>query len=350
MTRSLTIHVAGAGALGLASAVRLAEAGARVTVFDPAPPSANASGVAAGMLAPVFEAVLDEAARPHFALLMAARELWPGFSERYGIDLDRRGAMAVGDQTRLDTLTHAMLALGVRAQRFGVAKAAGFAPGLSPAFAGGLFTAEDWRIEAASALAALRRAAESLGVAFRAERVEGLGEADRLVVATGADPGLAPLAPELARLAPIKGHILRLPRTPYAGVVVRGPAGYAAPAEGGLTIGATMEAGLSDAAVDPVQVERLLAAGREIFPGLAAEAPVRAVTGVRAATPDGLPLAGPSVSPSILLAVGARRNGWLLAPLVAEIVTAHAVGGDPGALAARFDPARPVQSSAGESR
>lgn len=340
MNRTLTIHVAGAGALGLACAVRLAEAGAKVTVFDPAPPAANASGVAAGMLAPVFEAVLDAAARPHFGLLMAARELWPGFSERYGIDLDRRGALAIGDQTRLDTLTQAVLALGVRAERFGAGRAGALAPGLSVASPGALFTAEDWRIEAAAALVSLRRAAESLGVVFRPESATDAGPADRLVVATGAARGLAPLAPELAKLSPIKGHILRLPQTAYSGLVVRGPSGYAAPAEGGLTIGATMEAGRDDLTVDPAEVGRLWAAGREIFPGLAPDAPVRAVTGIRAAIADGLPLVGPGENPSILLAVGARRNGWLLAPLIAEIVTAHALGTDPGALAARFDPAR----------
>jgi glycine oxidase len=38
--------------------------------------------------------------------------------------------------------------------------------------------------------------------------------------------------------------------------------------------------------------------------------------------------------------VGARRNGWLLAPLVAEMVTACVTGRDPGPYAARFDPAR----------
>jgi hypothetical protein len=36
----------------------------------------------------------------------------------------------------------------------------------------------------------------------------------------------------------------------------------------------------------------------------------------------------------------ARRNGWILAPLAAQIVTAYALGTDPGPLAARFDPAR----------
>jgi len=340
MTRSPSIHVAGAGALGLACAVALAEAGARVTVFDPAPEGPNASAVAAGMLAPAFEAVLDAAARPHLQILTAARDLWPGFAAAHGVDLDRRGALAVGDEARLARLSAAFAELGIAAEALGPAQAAALAPGLSSAFAGALFTAQDWRIEAAASLAALRRAAQSLGVTFRPEAAAGPGEADQLVIATGAAQGLAALAPELANLSPIKGHILRLPATPYGGLVVRGPDGYAAPAEGGMTVGATMEAGLADTDVDPAQAARLLAAGQAMFPHLAQAADVRPVAGVRAATPDGLPLVGPSRAPRTLLAVGARRNGWLMAPLVAQIVTAHVFGADPGPLAGRFDPAR----------
>ncbi|WP_374532535.1 FAD-dependent oxidoreductase, partial [Phenylobacterium sp.] len=82
MTKGPKITVAGAGALGLTTALALADAGAQVTVFDPAGPGDNASGVAAGMLAPAFEAVLDPAAAPHFDLLLAARDLWPALEAR----------------------------------------------------------------------------------------------------------------------------------------------------------------------------------------------------------------------------------------------------------------------------
>ncbi|HXQ45452.1 MAG TPA: FAD-dependent oxidoreductase, partial [Caulobacteraceae bacterium] len=52
---SARVVVAGAGALGASIALVLARAGARVALADPAPQGANASGVAAGMLAPAFE-------------------------------------------------------------------------------------------------------------------------------------------------------------------------------------------------------------------------------------------------------------------------------------------------------
>ena len=49
---------------------------------------------------------------------------------------------------------------------------------------------------------------------------------------------------------------------------------------------------------------------------------------------------GPSVTPRVLLAAGARRNGWLLAPLAARLVTAYAIGADPGPYAERLWPGR----------
>ncbi|HEV7384096.1 MAG TPA: FAD-dependent oxidoreductase, partial [Phenylobacterium sp.] len=76
-----------------------------------------------------------------------------------------------------------------------------------------------------------------------------------------------------------------------------------------------------------------------LYPGLAG-ATFAASAGIRAATADGLPLVGPSQAPKVILAVGARRNGWLLAPLVAEVVTACATGRDAGPYAGRLDPAR----------
>jgi glycine oxidase len=347
MSHSPRIHVAGAGALGLACAVRLAQAGAQVTVFDPSPPAASASGVAAGMLAPAFEAVLDEAARPHHALLLRSRDRWPAFAEAFGLALDRRGAMAVGDEARLERLEGAFSAIGLAARRIGAAQMGALAPGLSSVFDHGLLTDEDWRMDPGQGLDALRAAARGLGVVFRAEALVRPGDADQVVIATGASHALADMAPELAHLSPIKGHILRLPQIAYDGVVVRGPEGYAAPGAGGLVIGATMEAGVSDLAIDAGRVKQLQAAGRGMFPAVAGAAPAAAV-GVRAATPDGLPLVGPGANPSVLLAVGARRNGWLLAPLVAEIVTAYAVDADPGDAARRLSPERFAGKPIGE--
>jgi glycine oxidase len=339
MSKGPKITVAGAGALGLTTALALADAGARVTVFDPGPAGDNASGVAAGMLAPAFEAVLDASAAPHFELLMAARNLWPALEARIGVTVDRSGAVAVGDDDFLARVDGGLRGLGLHPTELQRGALAGLAPGLAEAWGRGLLVREDWRIEASSTLAALRRAATEAGVEFRQATATGFEGAERLVIATGAGQDLAVVAPELANLSPIKGHILRTREGAYRGVVVRGQGAYVTAAPGGLTIGATMEAGLGDRAVEPSRVEPLRAAGVRLFPDLAG-ATFEAETGVRGATPDGLPMVGRGRHQDVLLAVGARRNGWLLAPLIARLIVACVTEGEAGPFAEAMSPAR----------
>jgi glycine oxidase len=173
-------------------------------------------------------------------------------------------------------------------------------------------------------------------VTFRHEAVRDRGDADHLVVATGYAKGLAP---ELMRLAPIKGHILRVATPDVGRLSVRGEGVYAVPGAGGLAVGATMEPGVADPAVDPAKSTALRTAGARLFPRIA-QAPGELFAGVRAATPDGLPMVGASAEPGVWLAVGARRNGWLLAPLVARTIAACLTGRDPGPYAGRLGPER----------
>ena len=339
MSRKPRITVAGAGALGLTTALALADAGAEVAVYDPSPQGANASAVAAGMLAPVFEAVLDPQARPHFDLMLAARDLWPALEARIGITVDRAGAMAVGDAAFLHAADAGIRRLGLHPTELSRGAMVGLAPGLAPGWGQALLTREDWRLDAAAALAALRGAAQAAGVAFHPRAADGFEGAERLVIATGMGRDLAVMAPLLNRLSPIKGHILRLGGPAYEGVVVRGEGAYVTADTGGLTLGATMQAGAGDLAVEADQVAGLLEAGAQLFPAVG-EARAVARTGVRAATPDGLPMVGRGRHHGVLLAVGARRNGWLLAPLVARIITACVTEGELGPYAARLDPGR----------
>lgn len=331
------VLVAGAGVFGLASALALADAGFAVEVYDPAAPADNASGVAAGMLAPAFEAVLDVMAGPHFDLLATARDLWPVFAVRAGIDLDRNAALAAGDAGWVADVAQRLASFGVHTEAVGRAGLVAAAPGLAPGMSEGLLVEGDWRIDARQALAALRRACDVAGVAFHREPAPRDVGDDLRVIATGASLGLVDLAPELSILTPIKGHILRAPGT--IGRVLRGEGIYAVPSSNGVLLGATMEAGRDDLAVDPVQIDRLRTAAARLFPALG-EAPVQAAVGVRAATPDGLPMVGPSAISGVLVAAGARRNGWLLAPLVARAIVACAQGGEPDPMTARLAPSR----------
>jgi glycine oxidase len=326
----------------------LARAGHRVTVADPAPVGEGASGVAAGMLAPAFESLFDETAEGRFGLLAAARELWPPLARSIGLPLARDGALAVGDQDQVETWAAKLGASGARRQGLGPAEARQLAPGLAPG-AWAVFSPEDWRLDAGEALRRLRAAAEALGVWFLADRLVGFAAgradfegappiaADAVVLATGAAP--SGLAPELAHLAPIKGHILRTPWSGAAGPTIRAADVYVCRQTGSLILGASMEAGRGDSDIDPAVVRSLLARAERIVPGVE-QREWSAATGVRAATPDGLPLVGPSSTPGVIVAAGARRNGWLLAPLIAETVLQIVEGAPPSAAAALFDPAR----------
>lgn len=321
-TADMKVTVAGAGTFGLCVALALARAGFSVTVCDPAAPGDNASGVAAGMLAPVFETVLDPAGGDHLDLLRAARDAWADFAD---MPIDRSGAVYRG--SRADAIRARLDALGADWRDT----------------ADGPLSTEDWRLDPGAAMTRLYVMNERAGVRFETRAVAA-DEDGLTVLATGAGGG--GLAPELSRLTPIKGHILRLAGGPGAGPVLRAEGVYLCPDPAGAVLGATMEPGLDDRRVDPAQVAGLRRLGEQLWPGLA-ELRARADVGVRAGTPDGLPMVGWSARPDTLLAVGARRNGWLLAPLVARTIAAYLANQDPGPFAARLDPRRFDNTSEG---
>jgi glycine oxidase len=323
------VAVAGAGALGSAAAVRLARSGFTVAVFDPAATGVNASGVAAGMLAPVSEALFDPVSRDHLDLMRRARDLWPAFAEDLGVELVRAGVRIEGSEAWRGEVSQRLRDLGLNPE----------AP-----------IAEDWRIEARPTLAALRSAAETAGVRFETASVEAfapgalrLGDGrieafDVLVLATGPGVRGGDLAPETSALSPIKGQILRTTLDQADPAVVRGEGVYLAPGEA-LAVGATMETGRDDLAPDASATQTLRAAAWALRPDLDLDA-AEVEVGVRATTPDGLPLVGWSQAPGVLLAVGARRNGWLFAPLVADLVAAYLNGDNLGPDAAAMDARR----------
>ena len=341
--------------MGLVTALRLAQAGAEVWLCDPAAPCDNASGVAAGMLAPAFESVFDPAGAGLFPLLMAARDHWPGLLASVGREglLDRSGAVLAalaGEEERLAGAEARLRALGLAPRTLIGDGLRDLVPELSTRVTAGLYTVEDWRLSPAAMLPALAAAALAAGVRLLpdalAERdghltLAGRPVAGAVVIAAGAEAAdLSAAVPELAHLSPIKGQILHFDAGPRTGPVVRGFSGYVAPQPGGAAAGASMEVGRRDRETDAAVLAGLRAQAAGLFPHLA-DAPAQGFAGVRAASPDGLALVGRSVAgEDLVLCVGARRNGWLLAPLAAEVVLATLAGGDPGPFGAALDPRR----------
>lgn len=325
MTDRQRVTVAGAGVFGLAAALALIEGGFDVLVVDAALDAPNASSVAAGLLAPVGEAIFDQDAAAHYELMRQALRLWARFSARSGVSLSDHGLILPNDAGP------ALSKLGLVAE----------------ARATGLFVQADPRvIEPPSALKALREAVEAGGGRLLARSVTAADwrAADLVVLAAGPGPlgdSIRSLAgaPELRRLTPVKGQIAVLPNGPVAGPTVRWPGGYLAPQPGGARVGATMEFGRCDTRVVPDAIDGLIAEAERHAPGLDTRGAF-GQAGVRLQTADALPLVGPSSGARTLLATGARRNGWLFAPLVGRMIASYCKGEDPGPWAATLHPAR----------
>lgn len=357
--------VVGAGALGLSCALRLAQGGARVTVWDDEGGGASASAVAAGMVAPASEAWLEPELRADPDLLRAARVRWTGFAAELGVALAQAGAVHLAPRAELDRREAELRRLGFAPRRLTSKEALHLAPALAcePRH-GALFAPEDAALDAPRALAALRAALEAQGGRVRAGRVEagpdgvraggGLLACDALVLAGGAPGRSDRLAPELAMLRPVKGQLLRFeagPADPLRHPMLRGEGAYLAAQSSGWAAGATMEPGRDDLELDPDALAGLRRAAAALVPHLAT-APARGRAGVRASTPDGWPLAGPSAAPGVWLATGARRNGWLFAPLIAEVVAESVLARSPAPELAsarrRLHPGRPGLHFAGD--
>jgi glycine oxidase len=350
----LRVVVAGAGAVGSVVALQLARAGIQVLLVDPAPRGDNASGVAAGMLAPVFETLLDRLPGGGYPLLQRARDGWPALLE--GVagapTLYRSGAMMpMADETQAQAWAAEIVRSGGRAYMLDAKRAGALIPGVAPANTF-LFTPEEWRLAPGGVLAALQDQFEALGgqrlaasaLGFQRGRVRfdrgSDWQADAVVLATGFGNGDWAEAGGEAGLTPIKGQILRLGGVgPRQGPILRGEGVYIVPDPGGAIVGATMEVGRSDLAVDPDQTGSLIAAAARLLPDLEGAAATASV-GVRAATRDGLPLVGPSAQSGVLLARGARRNGWLLAPMIGQVILDSLYGRPVSEDAMLFDPAR----------
>ncbi|WP_427788638.1 NAD(P)/FAD-dependent oxidoreductase [Brevundimonas diminuta] len=314
--------VIGAGALGLCAAAELRRRGRRVAVVDPG--GVNASAVAAGMIAPAMECAIDDLSPEAAQVLRRARDLWPAFAEATGVRL--YGDLAEWRGGNVAELAARMAALGFQHQ-YDAASAR-------------LTTPEDAKVDPPQALAALAQGltviearAQSVsrdGQGWRVETTAGAVRAEHLILATGADPALEGLPPEacaaVARITPIRGQI-GLVKERLVDHVVRGPGAYVAPMGEGSVIGATMEPGERSTTPDAARCEAMLAAAWKVMDQAPRPLTIDWRAGVRGTTPDGLPMAG-QVAPGFHVALGPRRNGWLLGPLIGAVV-ADAIEGRP---------------------
>ena len=373
------VIVVGGGVIGLTIAWRAAQSGRTAILLDPSPAS-GASRQAAGLLAPVTEVHYGEDALLQLNLASARR--YPAFAaeleEASGTTIGYRqtGTLALAfdadDKAALDDLHTYQEALGLSSQPQSPRECRQLEPFLSPAVRGGLLVEGDHQVDSRRLIDALLVACTRAGVDIRHDAagsvvvrdgvvvgIDTLGAesviADQTVLAAGCWSGqLKGLPPHVVPpVRPVKGQIVRLaddidhPLLRHnVRALVRGRPIYLVPrADGEIVVGATSEEKGFDTIVTVEGAGDLLADARELLPRVAEIALAEISVGLRPGSPDNAPMIGASALPGLSVATGHYRNGVLLAPITADLISELL---NTGALPTgfdRFDPRRFDRSS-----
>ena len=360
---------------GLGIGWRLAQAGCRVDIFDRGAIGRGASHAAAGMLAAGVETEPGEL--DLLQLNRRSQQAWPAFAAEVeaasGQDIGYRddGTLVVAltrdDERQLRFIHDYHRRAGIEATLIGGAEARQREPYLNPRIPAAVWSPDDHQVDNRALTSALAEAAKRAGARLRpdsgveAVRIENgratgvvVGDetvpADRVVLAAGAwcraVGGLAPAA--LPPVRPVKGQMLALqmdPDAPLLRHVLWAPGIYLVPRrDGRLLIGATVEEKGFDDAITAGGQYALLDAAWRALPGIE-ELPIAETwVGFRPGSRDDAPILGPGPLDGLVYATGHHRNGILLAPVTADLVSRFVLTGDlDPALApftlARFDPA-----------
>ncbi|HRV60496.1 MAG TPA: glycine oxidase ThiO [Solirubrobacterales bacterium] len=364
------VIVVGAGLIGLSVAWKLALDGASVTLLEREKPGAGATGVAAGMLAPIGE--LDFGEPELLELNLRSRRLYPDFvagvEAETGMDTGYRhtGALHVAldrdEAGELRRIMELQQSHGLDSKWLGPMAARDLEPGVSPSLAGAVLVEDDAVVDPRALVEALRSGLEARGTRIVPAEVSGLlrdssgkvtgvltgdGEftARVVVAAPGAEAGVAEWLPEEVRppVRPVKGQVVELrgdTDAPACERILGSERVYIAPRpDGRLILGATVEEMGFDRRVTGGGVHELLREAYRLLPDVAEMEFIGAIAGLRPGTPDNVPVIGPAGIEGLILAAGHYRNGILLAPVTAEAVVDFVQGRQPEGLTAA-SPAR----------
>jgi glycine oxidase len=345
------VVIVGGGIIGGSIAFELARRNLRVIVLDRQELMHEASWAAAGMLSPAPDC---PAAIPLVPLARASLGLYPGFidavedSSEIIPGYQTGGALEVlyhGDAEReLSTLVALHHGLGLACEPLRLEEAQEMEPALGREARAAAFLPDEASVNPRSLNAALLEASSTAGAELRPganvvslmkdkKRCAGVktatGEtfsAGHVVVAAGCwTSQLSEVAP-YAPTRPVRGQVVALR---HAGIplrhVVRSERGYIVPrdhdAPQNLVAGSTIENAGYEKAVTSGGLEEILGAVNELGPSLAGAEILDTWSGLRPGTPDQLPILGPTDLEGLLIATGHYRNGILLAPVTAKLIT-----------------------------
>jgi glycine oxidase len=336
------VVIVGGGVIGCALARELALRGAAVTVIEKSEPGAEASGAAAGLIAPQAEGLPRG---PFFDLALESRRLYPAWTAQ----LQEESGIKVG--YRKTGILRCVLPGSVRetgpfdwqrgdglvVEEKEAAEIAALTAGSgSREIREATFFPDDGLVDNRRLTRALHVAAERRGVEFAIGRTarrflvrggrcvgvetdEGPIAGAQVVNAAGAWAGFDPDFP--VPVEPVHGQIVEVDSpAPALPTVVESEEVYVVPRGPSWLLGSTVERIGFEKRVTAGAVARLIAAAARLLPSLDGAVFRSAWSGLRPGTPDGLPVLGRGPLPGLFLSTGHFRNGILLAPVSALAV------------------------------
>jgi len=361
------VVVVGGGVIGCAIAYHLAAAGVGVTLCERNEVAGEASGAAAGMLAPLSESPRPG---PFVELCLASLRLYPALAdvlhEETGIDIQYlpsgilRVALTEDQERELRHRLEWQSALGLPLEWVDGEALRRLEPRLAPA-RGALYSPQEHQVSAGRLTQALAQAATRRGAVLQqGAAVTGLLANGRRVTGVRTASGKVSAGHVVLAAGPWTGAFARrlgvpLPVRPVRGQmlafadfalplrhIVWGEAAYLVPkANGFLFVGATVEdVGFRSATTVRGQ-SALRRSARGLVPSLAHSEIASSWAGLRPGSPDGLPILGPVPGwEGLSVAGGHYRNGILLAPITGRLMAQLVTKGKTEASLAPFSPAR----------
>ena len=338
--KSWDVIIVGGGIIGLSLAISLRKQGLRVLVVERGEPGREASYAAAGMLAPGAEipAALRNFARESARLYA---EFVHELEDESGVKVDFR------EQGTIFLSTSAELLEG--SEMLSPDKLESLEPTLAkePVLRGQARAAflSERSVDPRLLVTAAIKAAKHRGVDISSgsavekilvsdEKVAGV-KTERTCYAAGAVVNCAGAwAGRFSHYAfpvyPVKGQMLAVVAGPSLKHVVRSEKVYVVPrSDGRLVIGSTVENDGYNKQIDPSTIQGLFRAAVELLPGLEKSRQHDVWAGLRPGTPDHLPILGETPSPGYFVATGHYRDGILLAPITAKVLTDVVLGRTP---------------------
>lgn len=324
------VIVVGGGIVGISLAIALRKRGATVLVMERGEPGREASHAAGGML---VDCPLETPAALQ-PLATASARMYPDFVRELEVesgmkaDLRDQGTILFPDPEHVSECTR----IGLTA-----AKPRALEPELAdnqPAF-----FLQERSVDPRALTAVALKAAKNLSVDFSSgdpvtavnlsdSQVTGVSttktrfSADKVVNCAGAWAGQ--IGPQAFPTRPVKGQMLCLvmPSRILLKHVIRSPKAYLIPrSDGRLLVGATVEEAGFDKRTDPATIQGLHRAALALVPKLRDAKILEDWAGLRPGTPDALPILGATATPGYYVATGHFRDGILLAPITAQVMT-----------------------------